>query len=47
MGRAQQRRLHADPVRGLSEDGSAEAVDRLEALLGGGEVRPGALISGE
>lgn len=28
-------RLHADPDGGLFKDGSAEAVERLDALLGG------------
>ena len=32
---------------GLFEDGSAEAVDRLEALLGGGNVPPRRAVSGE
>jgi hypothetical protein len=36
VGRPQQRRVHADPLRGLFEDGSEAAVDRLDTLLGGG-----------
>ena len=32
---------------GLFEDGSAEAVDRLEALLGGGDVPSRRAVSGE
>jgi hypothetical protein len=35
MGRTQQRSFHPDSVGGLFEAGSAEAVDRLDALLGG------------